>query len=528
MNAPRLPDDRVAQAVYTWSRKRLDGTVGMGFCAISSSLVGSIDWLGRLDPAEFGLFQGNVTGLPEELYEARKGFSEVGRMLVDDVAIVYRKTADGENSQASSRPHQVVHALLGDPAVLKLSCVTRVRDDFWIRKVDGSASDLGLTDLTLADVTEVGSAPAGHSCPGDHQGAEDVLRAVVAGRFEREGTIELADRDDVLASVALAFPEEVTNNFSLIPYVVVSGVRRELVIRLPTGTRPAEVPRRSATKCSLERAVERSASQFLYGSGPSLSRYAEMVLKPHIRPTPAAPPRTPFQWSAPTASEPGANPVYALIEEVREGREPLTDAQSKALLGKLVADSVSAEQVLEIPSGTLAEMFGEVSDGDVIWEWSRKLFADVSATAFIELWNRTRIAAFLGVILLKNVAAAQGEGLKISAEKGIAPEVTSAILRRMKRFDGGGRSIGRIITWGFGDSEPMREFIAETFREDPHFLFGSILKHAEIPASHMADYIRSCFEPWAAYRRLPERESAAIYQVLRLTFLQRLKVLIGR
>ena len=220
--------------------------------------------------------------------------------------------------------------------------------------------------------------------------------------------------------------------------------------------------------------------------------------------------------------------MYALIEEVREGTEPLTDTQSKALLGKLMVDGLDAGQVLTLPSGILAEMFGRVGDSDVVWEWSRKLFADVSAETFIEMWNRTRIAAFLGVVLLKNLAAAQGEGLKISAEKGMAPEVTSAILRRMMRYSGGGRSIGRVITWGFGDSEPMREFIAETFQDNPQFLFEAVLKHAEIPVSHMADYIRSCYEPWAAYRRLPERESAAIYQVLRLTFLQRLKVLIGR
>ena len=238
MNAPRLAGDGVAQAVYTWSRKRLDGTVGMGFFAISSSLVGSIDWLGRLNPAEFDLFQGDVTGLPDKLYEARRGFSEVGRMLADDVAIVYCKTADGENGQASGRPHQVVHTLIGDPATLGLSCVTRVRDDFWIRKVDGSASDLGLTDLTIADILEAQDAPAGHSCPGDHPGAEGLLRVVAAGKFEREGTIELPDGDGALAPVTLAFPEEVTNRFSLVPYVVIGGVRRELVLRVPAAPAP--------------------------------------------------------------------------------------------------------------------------------------------------------------------------------------------------------------------------------------------------------------------------------------------------
>jgi hypothetical protein len=506
----------------------------MGFSDISPSLVELIDWLGRLDPAEFGLFQGDVTGVSSELYEARKDFSEVGRMLVGDVAIVYRKTADGEVTQTPGRPHPVVHAFIAESATLGLSCVTRIRDDFWIRKVGGpgGGGGLRLTDLALADILDEQGISPGHSCPADHKSAEGFLRAVAEERFEREGTIELLGGDGALAVVALAFPEDVANGFSLTPYVAIDGVRRELVLRVPTDVRSVEsLQRISAAKkpdvtrtiqCPLERAVQQAARQFLYADRPSLSRYAEAALR-LSKSTPWAAPSPLQPTAASVTTGPEINPVYALLEEVRENRGPLTNAASKVLVSRLRAGDISPAQVLELPQGTLTEMFAKVGKREVVWEWSR-LFADVGAETFIDLWNRTRVSAFLGIVLMKNLAAADGEGLEISAEKGIEPEATVAILRSMRGFSGGGRSIGRIIEWGFGESQSMREFIAETFREHPEFLFDAILANAKVPPAYMADYIRSCYEPWAAYRRIPERESSAIYPALRLTLIQRLRV----
>ncbi len=540
MNKPRLPVGSAAQAVYTWSRTLVDGSVGMGFSAISPALEGSIDWLGRLDPAEFGLFQGDVTGASSDLIDARKGFSEVGRMLVDDVAIVYRKTADGETRQTPGRPHPVVHAFIGDSATLGLSCMTHIRDDLWIRKVEGTGGGgLRLTDLAVADILDEQAASTEHSCPADHKNAERILQVVAEGGFEREGTIELLGREGVaavVAVVALAFPENVANGFSLTPYVAIGGVRRELALRVPTDVRSAEAPQQiSAMRgmdvghpvpCPLERAVQQAASQFLYGTKPSLSQYAEAALKLSKMPTSAAPP--PRQPTAVSATpEPQTGPIYALLEEVREGTQPLTDAASKILISRLLASGISPEQVLELPQGTLTDMFVKVGKGEVIWAWSR-LFADIRAETFTDLWNRTKVGAFLGIVLMKNLAAADGEGHRISAEKGVEPEATAAILRSMRGYNGGGRSIGRIIERGFGETESMREFIAQTFKDQPQFLFDTILANADIPPAHMADYIRSCYQPWAVYRKLPERESVAIYQALRLTLIQRLRAMIGR
>ncbi len=539
MNEPRLPSGIVAQAVYTWSPTLVNGSKGMGFSAISPSLTGSIDWLGRLNPPEFNLFQGDVTGASSDLTESKKGFSEVGRMLVDGIAIVYRKSADGEASQPG-RLHQVVHAVMAEPAILGLSCLTRIRDDLWITKVEGpGGGGLNLADLALADLLEVEKGHTGHSCPADHQDAENLLRMIAERGFEREGRIPLGSIDAIMA-VSLAFPEDVANGFSLTPYVTTAGVLRVLILRAPTETSPKETvqPRPSAKgyeasklgQCPLERAVERAARQFIYCASPSLSQYAEAALK--LSKAPAADTVVPSpQWptrAAAAVTRPETDPVYALLDEVRDGSEPLSDGASKALVGKLVSAGIRPEQVLELPSATLTDMFAWVGDREVVWLWSRKLFADVGAETFVDLWNRTRVGAFLGFVLVKNLATAEGEGLKISADKGVEPEVTAAILRSMRAYPDGGRSIGRIITRGFGNSEPMRQFLAETFSKYPQFLFDAVLADIDIPPAHLADYIRSCYEPWVEYRRIPDREAAAIYQSLRLTWVQRLKVMFGR
>lgn len=536
MNERRLPRGSVAQAVYTWSRTLINGKQGMGFAAISPSLVGSIDWLLQIDPSEFSLFQGEVTGVDSSLYEARKGFSEVGRMFVDDVAIVYRKTADGLVSQTPDRPHQVVHALLAEPATLGLSTVTRIRDEIWIRQVKGSAGGLPLTDLALADVLDE-TATTGHSCSADHEQAAQLLAVVAEMGFEDEGTIELAGGDDVLAAVALAFPPEVANRCSLTPYVAIGGVQRELVLRLPGKTESAEALRQASgngkystayrrDECPFERAVRQAASEILYGAKPSLSQYAASAVRLSKAPTAGAGrPGADLKGSAPIAE---VNPVYRLLEEASPETAPLTDAESKAFLSTLLASGISAEQVLSLPQGTQIQMFAKVADGEVLREWSRQLFADVGTEAFINLWNKTRIGAFLGIVLIKNLTTAEGEGIKISGDQGVEPDVTAAILRSMRRYPDSGRNIGRVIKRGFGDTESMRQFIAETFAEYPRFLFDAILESADVPPAQVADYIRCCYEPWAAHRKLPEWESAAIEHALRQTFLQRLKAKIGR
>ena len=536
MNGPRLPAGGVAQAVYTWSRKLVDGKIGMGFSAISPSLEGSIDWLCGLDPAEFNLFQGDVTGASSELYEARKGFSEVGRMIVDDVAIVYCKTADGAVSQAAARPHPVVHALVAECSTLGFAHMLHIRENFWTRKVEESGGDLGLPDLAMADFLEGQGPSSMHSCTDGHEGAREILRLVAEQGFGHVSTIELPSNGGAAAQVAVAFPMDIANGFSLIPWVSTDGVRRELVLRVPVGS-PSGIAQQisgaaqrtaaSPGECPFERAVQRAAERFLYGASPNLSQYAKAVLKPDTMNAPShrALATTPRLVEMPEAE---ANPVYALLAEVRKDTGPLTEAASKSLIGILATGGIRAGQILELPHGTLNEIFASVQSAEVVWEWSRRVFADVAADTFIELWNKTHVGAFLGIVLMKNLAAPDGTRLRISADRGAYPRVTATILRSMRRYQGGGRSIGRIIKRGFGDSETMRIFIAETFQKDPKFLFDAILADAEIPPAHMVDYIRSCYQPWANYRRLPDRESAAIYQALRLTLIQRLKVLIGR
>jgi hypothetical protein len=367
---------------------------------------------------------------------------------------------------------------------------------------------------------------------------------LVECEFEREGTIGLGSMDAVMA-VSLAFPENVADGFSLTPYVAVNSVRRELTLRAPakTGVEGTVRPISSTkgigaarpSQCSFDRAVERAARQFLYCDSPGLSKYAETVLKLSKAPTDlgkAPTPRTAvssFQWSAvATVTEPEINPIYGMLDEVRDGSGPLSDTASKALLGKLVAASISPMQVLGLPSGVLVDMFAKVSDREVVWQWSRKLFADVNAGTFTDLWNKTRVGAFLGFVLLKNLVTAEGEEHKVLADSGADPETTAAILRTMKNYPDGGRSIGRIVARGLGDTESMRQFIAQTFSKDPKFLFDAVLVDIDIQPAQMADYIKSSYESWAAYRRIPDREAAAIYLDLRPTWVQRLKVMFGR
>lgn len=281
MIEPKLSRDQVAQAVYTWSRTLVDGTRGMGFTSISPSLEASIDWLIRLQIPEFSLFLPSVA--PSlTLYEARKGFSEVGRTVRGNIGIIYRKTADGVVDSAG-RHQLVVHALFADARALGLLCVNRIREDFWIRQIASSFERLDLPDIAASDIYSTRGSIARHVCPRDHAAALNVLRLIAQRRMERQGEIEISTRRNALEEIALAFPLDIVDSFSLCSYLTDHGIRRLLGVGMHdmTNSNAREDGRRPAgnfDNCQLRQAVMSAAKRFLYVEAPSLRRYAEAVL----------------------------------------------------------------------------------------------------------------------------------------------------------------------------------------------------------------------------------------------------------
>jgi hypothetical protein len=534
------PGESLGQAIYTWSRSRLDRTKGMGFCAVSAGLEKDIDWLAKLNPPEFQLFHEDADDNPK-LYEARLGFSEVGRTVQHDRAIFYRKTADGSFDDAN-RPQLVVHALIGGPALLGLSRIGEVRDEIWIREVSRSAlGEPRLADFTLADVmNSVQPAPTKHVCPDDHKDALSLLRRVAAADLNGQGVIEFPVKD--LRPVFLAFPTEVADGFSFDPYVVVGGVERNLALRAPSGPRPDSLTVRDQAAdlgtgpdtCRLMLTASETAGQHLYGSEPDFRAYARTVLSKASRsadqPARVAPSRTAEDGgstvTAPEYPEPviDINPIWPLLKQVRSGGAALTEQENRALLNLLTP--IHAAGLLSLDDVTLVEIFTSISDNNLIWKWHRYFEAE-SADTFTRLWNRTHVAAFLGIVLAKNLAAPDGS-VRIDSDRGVAPEVTGEVLRSMQQHKFGSRALVIVIERGYGDSGATRQFITRVFEQDPFFLFDMVLKAAKVPVAHMTDYLRSGFEQWWTLRHLPEQEAEALRELLQPTFLDRVKVIFKR
>lgn len=529
----------LGQAIYTWSRSRLDRTRGMGFCVISSALETDIDWLAKLNPPEFQLFHEDVEAHPE-LYEARVGFSEVGRTVVDGKAIIYRKTADGSVDDAN-RPQLVVHALIGSAATLGLSRISQIREEIWIREVNSSAlREVRLADCTLADVIASSDPHAEHACPDDHKGALRFLRLIADKDLGEQNLIKI--QYGHLRSVFLAFPVEVADGFSLDPYVAVGGVERDLTLRAPDGSRGGSLSHAeeaadgttSSGGCALLLAVHKAAEQFLYCTEPSFSSYARAVLDNADRPAkPTAPAGAPGPGrhaapAAPAQNQPDSvqvlNPVLALLDEVRTGEEYLTEQANRALLNLLTPSHASS--LLQLDDAALTEIFAKVSDKNLIWSW-RGYFKDEPADTFTKLWNRTHVAAFLGIVLTKNLAASDGSA-RISPGRGLSPDATAEVLRLMREYKFGGRALALVIDRGYGDAGATRQFIARTFDEDAMFLFDGVLSKVNMPATHMIDYLRFDFDQWSSYRKIPGPEAEALREMLQPTFFEKVKVIFKR
>lgn len=533
VNSLKLESGHAAQAIYTWSSKRVDGSKGLGFSTISPSLVNSLDWLTRLQPPEFKLFKTNNPS--PELYEARQGFSEVGRTVRGQISIVYCKTADG-TLDITGRPHPVVHALLADTKTLGLLTASRIRQDYWIRELEiSSAAGLELTDMALEDILDTTELFSGHTCPNDHNGANDLLRSLVELGIHGEGNIIVSSYPEALAQLLLAFPPYVVNEFSHTPYLTIDGVRHEIGLRLPRQGDSNSYDSPAATPwseiCPLMQAASAAAAKYLFTQDASFGEYADAILRSSTRSATAdeVPSRTsePDPETITHEAQSDLRIISGAMQSITglAAGQRFTDKQSLELLERLRSAGAVAK-ILDADTSVLLAAFGDVRDDSSILKWSRA-WDDVDIDVFITLWNKTHIAAFLGIVLLKNSRNVSELQHKISADRGVSPSVTMLVLQSMRQQPSGGASIAEAIRAGLGSTESMRQFISETFRRWPDYLYDVILKGIDVPDAHMIDYIRFEYDSWAEYRRLSQKEASALKVLLRPKFFNRIKKILG-
>jgi hypothetical protein len=220
-----------------------------------------------------------------------------------------------------------------------------------------------------------------------------------------------------------------------------------------------------------------------------------------------------------------AQEVRGVRDDVGDIR-PFSKVESLALLAKL-RQLGATTQVLEEDTTLLTLVFGELADADAIWKWSRA-WADVDIDVFIDLWNKTHIAAFLHVVLLKNLTPAGNIDRRISADRGVYPPATIKALQAMRSYPRGGASLGEIIQSGFGSAESTRLFICEAFKQWPDYLYGTVLQSVDLPSGQMIDYIRFGYDSWIRYRKLSEQEADAFRDLLRPKFFDKIKSILGR
>lgn len=534
MTAPVFESGSVAQALYTWSKTRIDATRGLGFVAVSPLLVESVDWLTKLKFPEFQLLEADADESLDS-YESRHGFSETGRIIRGHVGILYRKTADG-TVDASQRPQPVIHALFGNLKDMSLLCIDRIPPDRWIREVKNTPSGglrlpgggrLSLADGKLSDFCSFSWTSRQHECSKDHDNALQLLRVVADHGIDRVGSIDVSFDPAVLTDVSLAFPEDIVTNFSLTPYVTANNTRRKLTLQTPDleaidndrGPRTAS----DMTGCQFQQSVIRAARAFLYVKEPSFQLYAKAILDPagnagHIALMNEATEKSPSREF---------ESVFALIREIRTdttaGR--LSQRESLVLARRLQGLGFDMPKLLASPPELLETIFADVSGRQEILDWSRLLPGN-HVNRFVELWNRTGFAVFLGIILLRS-SDADKETVNVSAKTGAVEEHTRSVLRDTRHYQDGHLKVRRILHMGLGDSEEMRKFICKTFEDDPRFFYDAVLSEATVPRPHMLDYIKFNFNIWKAHRQLSSSEISVIREIFKPGLIGRLKMHLG-
>lgn len=512
MRPPKFTEGQVAQAVYTWSKSNVDGSSGIGFSAISGLLTQSTDWLHRLQPDAFKLNL-DEPGLTEEeaaaRYQARANFGAVGRFDVDGVGVIYSKTADGA-VDAKGRPQPVVHAIMGRPADLDVAQIGRIRVSFWRSQVTEDELNVQLPDLSLSDLVD--AAPQSADCAGEHTGAKEFLRRLRAADGNSV-SLELTPAEAKLADIVDAFPPEVHRLIALNPYVVVAGTMYKFDLTVAKLYVPHQEP---PGESAWRRAVRMAAARHLFTERASLAGYADTLLSP---PMPAVQQRQ--QETRTTVAD--------VLSEIRTkamiGTQSMTGPASLQLAERLRRAGYDFVRLPLETADVLRLVLGGVEDMRGISGWA-KLLHELSLESLVGIWNDTGVPAFVGFLLMRDLASEWDETMLLHTKSVGDVEPVARVLRLAVSQHKGADNLAILIDHGFGGTEQARGMISHAFATSPHFLFGSVLQRTRLEPVAILDFIRSNFNGWSTYRRLPEQEAKAISEMFKPKFWRRFRELL--
>ena len=460
------------------------------------------------------------------------GFSFVGRILDSGWSILFCKT-DAAVLDAKRRPQPLIHALFGEQDVLDLWAVNAIPADFWLK----SLTDSKIPKLSDVEVTAIIPSRAdglrecgerNHDCSKVDRRAALLLNRLsqsATGRGESDlaGPVYAELVDDLL----VALPSSAWSYVELEHYRDGIEVTAQVRLRLP-GATPSSQPLESVFGCPLSARVNREAP-LLFSRTGGIQHFASAVLgqpRPADQKLAGRAPPAPAPAPAPVPS-----PVHRSLDDLiaaarLDNQRWLPPRSALAVATQLRQSGESLPGIiLEASTQSATDLLATTGTMGDLNHWS-KILGPLSLSDLLGLWERTEVALFVGLILLRHPTDDELSG-RVMSSIGVNPTATAEILVGAASRPHAASDLATVLRGGLAGSEPVRRFTASALSAHPKFLFDGVLANADLPSDAHLDFIRAEFEVWSRYRQLSRGDKAALERVLHPSILERVRALMG-
>jgi hypothetical protein len=527
MSEPKLHPGTVGQALYTWSNSTIAGSSGVGFVEISPALSGSIEWLRRLQPQAFRVHL-ETSLVPYDHTEQK--FSYVGRICRNGCQIVFCKT-DRAHRDDKGRDHSLVHALFSVDPGFDLSSVVRIPSSVWIT---GSA---GHNWPSLSDMTgkEVGMFRSGehrvtptdpdHDCDHDDHRAKAILQEFAdSTRDSKRAAVLTTWYPELNYDLLRIIPESLWSYAELEHFREQGEVTARITISVPiVGSNRVDVER--SPQCQLKQSVRRAESR-LYQPNGGMRAFAQAALGMEKKSADGAPKEVARTIEfGPLTPEELSGRISELLNAGGGVGDRLTEASASSVAAQIRgAGGDVAATILEADQEALTVLLATTVGSHEVSRWASYL-ADLTVEDLLELWRRSRIGLFLGLLLLRQPeerSLRQG----VLASSGVEPRATAQIMLWLATRPEAADHFAVLFRNGLAETENSRQFLARTLAARSQFLFDAVLPKAELSRECHLDFIRFAFKEWALLRGLSGPDADSIEVLLRPGLMERLRVLL--
>jgi hypothetical protein len=531
MRLPTFKAGEIEQAIYTWSSRTVSGTRGHGFGAVSPGLIDFVPWLESIGSRHFELLNRDLHN-SSEAYDGWREFVGVGFFRLGEIAVAYRKYADG-GEDPMSRPRHTVHLLVGARDEIDIQFALCLSDSQWLKPEDCRLDRLPVLEtLSVGDI-DFDYSKLRHDCAEVDEGGEVLVDELVSAQAEeRELRVDQLDLQTFCVQLLATVPVACLRTLDVDSYVGREGPVSLLRTRPHSGAidmasvSHSEGVRDGLSNCRLFRNYSRLWSPRLDSRDPwpayrQRIRVRDAYREDSVELVPNE--NMPFgelgSWSDQLAERPRGLLKEFVEESLGNTRELLQESHALKFLRLCNEEEIREYEILNLSTEELRVLFGGIESRNGFVMVSRILGRD-SGEFLRNRWIDTSLGVLGFATLQVWNSTPDGQSWRNMVPRSLDRAQLGVLLKHLSSSDEGIEQLGVLLACGFAADRPARRAFLELTPDGSRLLFTSIVPHSALNPEHLLDLIRENFDAWAGAIKLSDKYAEAIKpSIMRRTLL---------